>query len=139
LNCGEEISGEFVVTGRNGAEVLNFIEKALDEIALAVKREIAIPLGLTVGLWRDHWRDVAPGEGADQLIGVVSLVCDQSIRIGIFDQVFRASQIVGLSRREHQIGGIAQSIDQSVDFGGQPAARAADGLITVFFRAPALC
>ena len=30
-------------------------------------------------------------------------------------------------------------IDQGVDFGGQPAARAADRLFAVFFRAPALC
>ena len=32
-----------------------------------------------------------------------------------------------------------QRIDQGVDFGGQPAARAADRLIAFFFRAPALC
>jgi hypothetical protein len=49
LHCGEKISGEFVVAGGNGAKVLNFIEEALDEVALAVECEIAIALGLSIG------------------------------------------------------------------------------------------
>jgi hypothetical protein len=53
LNCGEKICRQFVVSGRDGAKVLNLVEEALDEIALAVKREIAVPLGLAVGFWRD--------------------------------------------------------------------------------------
>jgi hypothetical protein len=46
---------------------------------------------------------------------------------------------VGLAWREHQVDGIAERIDECVDFGGQSAARAADRLFAVFFRAPALC
>jgi hypothetical protein len=46
---------------------------------------------------------------------------------------------VGLTRREHQIDGIAEGIDEGVDFGGQSAAGSADRLRAVFFRAPALC
>jgi MFS family permease len=34
---------------------------------------------------------------------------------------------------------IAQSIDERMNFGGQSAARSADRLRAVFFRAPALC
>jgi hypothetical protein len=79
------------------------------------------------------------GEGVDQRIGVVGLVADQRIWIDVFDQQLRASQIMGLSWREHQFDGIAQSVDERVDFGGQPAAGSADRLRAVFFRAPALC
>jgi len=46
---------------------------------------------------------------------------------------------VGLPGRKHQLDGIAQGIDERVDFGGQSAARAPDRLLAVFFRAPALC
>jgi hypothetical protein len=46
---------------------------------------------------------------------------------------------VGLARGEHQVDRIAESIDERVDFGCQSAARAADRLLAVFFRAPALC
>ena len=74
-----------------------------------------------------------------QRISVVGLVAEQGLRIDAVEQRLRAGQIVGLSRREHQFDGIAERIDQGVDFGGQSAARSADRLRAVFFRAPALC
>src|SRR5271156_1311952 len=40
---------------------------------------------------------------------------------------------------EHQVGGVAQGVDESMDFRGQSAARSADRLVAVFFWAPALC
>jgi hypothetical protein len=46
---------------------------------------------------------------------------------------------MSLAWREHQLDGIAQGVDERVNFGGQSAARSTDGLRAVFFRAPALC
>jgi hypothetical protein len=46
---------------------------------------------------------------------------------------------MSLPRREHQIDGIAESVDKHVNFGRQSAAGSADCLLAVFFRAPALC
>ena len=115
------------------------IEEAFDEVAFAVERKIALPRGFAVGLGRDDRSDSALGEGADEWIGVVCLVADQSVRIGVVDQRLRASKIMSLTWREHQLHGIAQGVDECVNFGGQSAARSADRLRTVFFRAPALC
>ena len=50
-----------------------------------------------------------------------------------------ASKIMSLAWRKHQRDGIAQGIDERVNFGGQSTARSADRLRAVFFRAPALC
>jgi hypothetical protein len=44
LDSGEKISGEFVITCGDGT-VLELIEEAFDEVAFAVEREIARPLG----------------------------------------------------------------------------------------------
>jgi hypothetical protein len=139
LNSGEEISGEFVVACGDGTKVLEFVEEALDEIAFAVEREIAIPRGLAIGLWGNHGDDLALVESVDQRVSIVSLVADQGLRIGGVNQRLRASQIVGLPWREHHLDGIAQGVDEQMDFGGQSAARSADCLLAVFFRAPALC
>ena len=79
------------------------------------------------------------GESVDQRISVVSLIAKQGIWVGAVDQLLRTSQIVGLSRRQHQFDRIAQGIDERVDFGRQSAAGSADRLRAVFFRAPALC
>ena len=139
LDPGEEICGEFVIAGGDGTKVLEFVEEALDEVALAIEREITTARRLAVGLGRNHRRDVAPFECVDEGVGVEGLVAKQRPWIDRFQQRLRASQIVRLSGREHHLDGIAERIDQGVDFGGQPAARAADRLFAVFFRAPALC
>ncbi len=96
-------------------------------------------MSLAVGLRRDDGSDSALGQGIDERIGVERLVTDQGLGISVFDQRFRARQIVDLPWREHQFHRIAESIDQRVYFGGQPTARSADRLFAVFFRAPALC
>ena len=86
LDRCEKVSGEFVIAGRNGSKVLNFIEEALDEVALAVKCEIAIAFGLSVGFGRNYRRDFSLRKAIDERISVVGLVCDQGFRIGIFNQ-----------------------------------------------------
>ena len=119
--------------------MFDFVEEALDEIALAIEREIAIALRLAVGFWRDHRSDGPLIECDDQRIGVIRLIADERTRIGIFEQRLRASQVMGLPWRQHQAAGITQGIDERVDLGGQSSARSADRLRAVFFRAPALC
>ena len=119
--------------------MLEFIEEALDEVALAIERKIASPRRRAIGFWRNHRGDSSSHESVDQRISVVRLIAKQGTWIGAADQRLRASQIMGLPWREHQFDGIAQSIDQRVDFGRQSATGSADRLLAVFFRAPALC
>ena len=80
---------------------------------------------------------MSPGKGLDQHVGVVSLVPDQRLRLDIVK--LHAGQIVSLAWREHQRNGVAEGIDERMDFGGQSAAGSTDRLLAVFFRAPALC
>jgi len=98
--------------------VLEFIEEALDEIALTIEDKITSPRRLAIGFRRNHRGDFSLGESIEQRIGVVRLVANQSFWIGLPQERLCASQIVGLPRREHQIDGIAESIDKDVNFGG---------------------
>ena len=51
-----------------------------------------------------------------------------------------AEEIMRLAAGQGEIDRIAERVDESVDFGAQPAARAADRLVLAgFFWAPALC
>src|SRR5258705_9485339 len=131
LDRCEEISGEFVVACRNGAKLLNFIEEALDEVALAVECEIAIALGLSIGFGRNYGRDFSLRKTIDERISVVGLVCDQGFRIGIFNHALGASQIVGLPCRERQIGGGSQGVYEGVNFCFLFAALSADSFVVV--------
>ena len=139
LNAGEESLGEFVVTSGDGSEMLEHVGKTLDEIALAVEGEIACARGFSVRFGWDDWGDRSIVEGGNEGVGVESLVGDQSAGRDGFDQRFGTSEIVILAGAEHHLDGIAEGIDERVNFGRQSAAGSADGLRTVFFWAPALC
>jgi len=88
---------------------------------------------------RYHRGDTSLGESVDQRICVVCLVAKQGLRVDAFEQGLRTSQVMSLSRRQHQFDGIAQGINEGVDFGRQSAAGSTDRLLAVFFCAPALC
>jgi len=139
LHSGEKVSGELVVTRGDGSEVLERIEEALYEVAFTVEREVTRPLHFTILLGRDDGGDFPLGECIHEPIGVVGLVTDQGLWVGVLDQWFCASKIMRLARREHQFDRVAESIDECMNFSGQSATRSADRLRAVFFRAPALC
>ena len=86
MNAGEENLGELVVTRGDGPEMLELVEETLNEIAFAVEGEVARARGLSVGFGWDDWDDRSIVQGADEGIGVESLVGDQSAGIDGFDR-----------------------------------------------------
>ncbi len=57
-------------------------------LRLAVECEIAIALGLSIGFGGNYRRDFSLCKAIDERISVVGLVCDQGMRIGIFNQAW---------------------------------------------------
>ena len=139
MNAGEENLGELVVTRGDGPEMLERVEKALNEIAFAVEDEVARARGFSVGFGWDDRGDRSIVEDGDEGVGVERLVGDQSAGIDGFDQRFGAGEIVILAWAEHHLDRIAEGVDERVNLGGQPAAGSADRLRAMFFWAPALC
>jgi hypothetical protein len=68
LYPGKEISRKLIVARGDGAEVLELIEEALDEIAFAIKRKVARPPDRAVALRWDDWSDLTLGKGIDEWI-----------------------------------------------------------------------
>jgi len=136
----EKIACGLLVAGGDAAKLLDYIEKAFDEVSLAVKREVAVPFDLAVGFWRDHRLDGARCEAGDEAVCIISLVGEKGIGLGLGSQSFGLGDVVDLAAGETECQGISQGVDDGMDFGRQAAARAAYGLVlTPFLRAPALC
>ena len=53
------------------------------------------------------------GEGVNERVGVVRLVANQCVWIGVVAHRLRASKIMSLAWREHQLDGVAQSVDEA--------------------------
>ena len=138
-SCKEIARGLLVARG-DGPEVLDDVEETLDQVALPVKREVAVALGLAVGFRRDDRLDGADLEAFDEGIRVISLVGEQGLRLDLRGQRLGLRDVMRLAASQADNKRIAQRIDDGVDFCRQPAARAAYGFAAPpFFRAPALC
>lgn len=139
-DASEKRVGQLVEARCYRPVVLDLIEEALNEVALAVECEVAVADLFSVGLRRNDRRDVARFEPLDERVGVVALVSNHGVGREVFEQRLGLRYIVNLPRRERERDWIAERIDGRVDFRRQSATRAADRLIlAVFFWAPALC
>jgi hypothetical protein len=140
VDGSEEVPGELVIAGCDSSEVFEGIEEAFDQVALAIEGEVARPLDYAIGLGRDDRLDPPLLKGQDQAVGVIGLVGEEGLRLDVFQERLGLAEIRGLAWGQGEGDRIAQRIDEGVDFGGQSASGASDGLVgAVFFRAPALC
>ena len=106
MDPSEEISGKFVIARGDRPKLLEFVEEALDQVALAIECEIASARRLAVGLGRNHRGDLTPLERFDKAVGVERLVAKQRPWLDTFQQRLRARQVVRLACREHQSTGL---------------------------------
>src|SRR6056297_3189536 len=89
---------------------------------------VVAPL-FAVRLRRDDRRRAARLERLQQPVRVERLVRQEGAEQDILDERGCAPQVVRLARQQHEVGQVAQAIDQGDDLGRQTAARAPDGLM----------
>ena len=136
----EEVSGGLLIARSNGPKMLDRIEEAFDEVAFTVEREVTVAFGHSVRFGRDDRFDGAYRQALDEVIGVISLVGEKGLGFDACQECGGLCDVVGLPTGKAERERIAQGVDDHVDFGREPAARATDGLVEPgFFLAPALC
>ncbi len=140
VNSSEECVGEFIVSGGDRPESFEFQEESLNEVTLAIECEVGFAWRDAIGFGRDHWGDSTLLERFDQGIGIIGFVGEKSVRFNLIQQGFSLAEIGLLAWGERNGDGIAERVDDDMNFGRQSAAVSADGLTgPLFFRAPALC
>src|SRR5918997_2386806 len=120
----------FVVAGGDGPELLQLGEAVLDQVAPAVHVAVEVDGALAVGLGWDHRGGTTIVEVRPEPVGVEGLVAEQGAEGDALDQRPHADAVVALAGQQDEAHRVAEGVDQGDDLGGQPAARAADGLIS---------
>ena len=141
MDGGEEIALGLVVTSGDGTKLLEPGEEILDQMARLEQVAIVVAGDLAIGLGRDDGDLAGRCEWFENaFLGVERLVADQRVGLHVGQQMVGAGQIMRFATGQMETNGVAQGIDQRMDFGAQSTARAADRLILAgFFCAPALC
>ena len=135
-----EIARGFLVAGGDTSEMLDRLEESFDQIALPVKRVIAIASVLAIRLWRDDRLDRARLEAGNVGVGVVALVAQNGFRLYLCRERFGLGDVMDLTAGQTERERISEGVDDHMDFRGQATARTANGLVDApFLRAPALC
>ena len=134
-----EIARGFLVACGDASEVFDELEESFDQIALSVKRVIAITFVLAIRLWRDDRLDRARPEAGNVGVGVVALVGEDGFWLHLCGQRFSLSDVVNLTFGQSERERVSQRIDDHMDFRRQAAARTAYGLVDAFFCAPRRC
>ncbi len=129
-DCRQEDVCTFVVSGCDAAEVLETAEHLLDDVAAFVSGFIVAMRMLPGRIWRDHGLDAACGQFVAQAPGVVGSIGQQTTRVANHaDQTACTDQVMGVARSNQEGKRTADIVCQCVDFGGLPAARAADCIV----------
>lgn len=119
--CKKDLGG-FIVTCGDGAELLEFGEEVLNQVARFVHIFIVGARSFSVGLWRDDDLFSCLFERFyDSFISIKRFIRKNGLCRDAWQKSVRTLQITGLSRRKDEVEGIAESIDNGVDFGRQPA------------------
>jgi len=120
--------------------MLDFVEETLDQMPFFVEMTIVITLIFAVPPRRDHRHGILFRNLLQELFRIVRAIRNYALKIKVFDQVIRLSNIMSLSTSQEKAQWITQSIYAGVDLGAEPATAASKrlGFLTAtFFRAPA--
>ena len=120
--------------------MLQFVEEALDEVALAIELGGYGSLDFPC----PHGRDVRPSAGGGHKIddepGVVSAVGNEVSVGGELGDQFRDRRVIGgVSGAEDDPQRQTALVDNRVDLGTQSSTRTANGVIRAPFLPPAAC
>src|SRR3954471_21327857 len=129
MNDGGVAAVGLVVASGDGPELFQLGESVLDEVAPAGHLPVEADSGLAVGLGWDHRSGPATVKLRSEPVDVERFVAEQSAEDDTLDQRLHADAVVALAGQQDEAHQSAEGVDQGDNLGGQPAARAANGLI----------
>src|SRR5579863_952678 len=130
VNSGEEVSGEFVISGGDPTEILEPAEAAFDDIAPSISLLVETMDSDAIGFVGNDGLCATLDDLRSQVVAVVTFVGEQSAHVRRERQDIGSSSDIGiLAGCQMKDDRPAERITQRMDFGRASAARATDRLV----------
>ena len=127
---GEEVAGQFVVSGGDTAPILDLAEEVLNLVPTAIDGFGAIRLLDCVATARDGWHGTVVGNLLAHFLTVIGLVGGDEQRCpGCLDDFRDNLAVMDMPAGENEVQRTALAVDTGVDFRAAPTAADADRLI----------
>ena len=121
-------------------ELLQLVEEALDEIALAVDGLLPTVFPLSIGLVGNVGNGALIANADAHAVGIVSLVRDHDgAGFEPVEQGFCGRDVVVVARRDQEADRPALAVDARVDFRREPAPASTDTTNSTLFFTPEAC
>jgi hypothetical protein len=125
----QEIGGRLLVTAGDGSEAFDVMEEALHISAKAIEgARLAAAVVLSRGIHRDNGLHAPPPDRADDCVGVVPRICDESFSGRVLDQVLCFRRVVLLAGREDDVKRLPFAGGDRVELGRKTSSRAAQSI-----------
>ncbi len=120
--------------------MLDFVEKALNQMSLLVQMFIVLSLFLAIFSCRDHRFGLFFSNLLQKGVRIIGTVGNCTLELVICNQVFRLCDVMALAASQKKTQWITQGVYAGVDFGAEPTSAASKrlgGLTSFFWEAPA--
>lgn len=129
MNGCQEVGGRLLVAAGDGAKAFDVMEEALDFSAKPIEgARFAATVVLSRGIHRDDGLHAPLPDRADDSVGVVSGVGDESLAGRMLDQVLRFRRVVLLAGREDDVKRLPLTGGDGVELGRKTSSRAAQSI-----------
>ena len=117
--------------------MLDFADKTLNQVPLTVQPFVVLTQEFGALMRWNHSFNTSLQQICDEMGRRVASVGNQSRKLESVQQVLSLSNVVALPSSQAETQRVPQPIHRHMDFGGEAASAASEGLLAMFFSAPA--
>src|SRR5579871_5519571 len=132
-------TGQFVEARKDTPKMLDFADKALNQMPFAVAPIIIFSWLFSVDFRRDDHFNALGDEFHDKTLCCITTVGNQRLKVQVNYHIMRLEDVMALTGGQGQAQRIAQAINCHMNFGAKPASAAPQSLFslsTVFWGLP---
>ncbi len=125
----QKVGGRLLVAASDGPEAFDVMEEAFNVSAEAIQSaRLATAVVLSRGIHRDDGLQASLPGCANDRVGIVPGICDESLAGRVLDQVLRFGRVVLLAGREDDVKRLAFAGGDRVELGRKTSSRAAQSI-----------
>lgn len=105
---------KFLETRKDTPRVLDFVDKALDQMPFSVEPFIILAQEFGTLMRRDNGFNAALQQIVDKILGGIAAICDETLKIKAFQQLLGLGDVMLLPGSQDRVQGIAQPIHRDM-------------------------
>jgi len=128
---------QFLISRKDSAEMLDFVDETFHQIPLPIERSVIFSLLFGALVWWNHHFYASVKQAVDKILRGIAPIRYNSLKGKAFHQLLSLIDVMSLPRTQAKTQGIALAINGGMYLAAKTPATATQGLLLTFFWAPA--